>query len=90
MNSTNNRHVYVQAFVKRATIKAGNFRLHLHIYIYIYSFSRRFYPKRLPRESFTKVHRSDHNNEISPTLQVVKHESYIVKKPKNKCQREKS
>ena len=29
-----------------------------HIYIYIYSFSRRFYPKRLPRESFTKVHRS--------------------------------
>ena len=29
--------------------------LHLH---YIYSFSRCFYPKRLPRESFTKVHRS--------------------------------
>ena len=29
-----------------------------NIYIYIYSFSRRFYPKRLPRESFTKVHRS--------------------------------
>ena len=27
-------------------------------YIYIYSFSRRFYPKRLPRGSFTKVHRS--------------------------------
>ena len=27
-------------------------------YIYIYSFSRRFYPKRLPKESFTKVHRS--------------------------------
>ncbi|XP_062314440.1 sulfate transporter-like [Osmerus eperlanus] len=27
-------------------------------YIYMYSFSRRFYSKRLPRESFTKVHRS--------------------------------
>ena len=26
--------------------------------IYIYSFSRRFYTKRLPRESFAKVHRS--------------------------------
>ena len=25
-------------------------------YIYIYAFSRRFYPKRFPRESFTKVH----------------------------------
>jgi len=30
----------------------------LHEHIYIYAFSRRFYPKRLPRESFTKVHRS--------------------------------
>ena len=29
----------------------------LHI-IFIYAFSRCFYPKRLPRESFTKVHRS--------------------------------
>ena len=28
------------------------------IIIYIYAFSRRFYPKRLPRESFTKEHRS--------------------------------
>ena len=27
----------------------------LDIYIYMYSFSRRFYPKRLPRESFTKL-----------------------------------
>ena len=25
--------------------------------IYIYSFSRCFYPKQLPRESFTKVHK---------------------------------
>ena len=30
----------------------------LFILHYIYSFSRRFYPKRLPRESFTIVHRS--------------------------------
>ena len=29
--------------------------LHLHD-IYMYAFSRRFYPKRLPRESFTKEH----------------------------------
>ena len=31
---------------------------YIYIYIYIYSFSRRFYPKRLPRKSFTIVHRS--------------------------------
>ena len=31
---------------------------------YFYSFSRRFYPKRLPRESFTKGLRSLINNKI--------------------------
>ena len=30
----------------------------VYIHIYIYSFSRRFHPKRHPRESFTKVHKS--------------------------------
>ena len=41
-------------------------------YFDMYSFSRRFYPKRLPRESFTKVV-TDHNNEIAPkTLWVAK------------------
>ena len=39
------------------TLQKGNAHVnrpsHIHIYIYIYSFSRRFYPKRLPRESFT-------------------------------------
>ena len=61
--------------------------LHLH---YIYSFSRRFYPKQLPRESFTKVHRSLIIATRYPqTLQVVRHEEYIVK-TKIKCQREES
>ena len=54
-----------------------------YLYIYIYSFSRHFYPKRLPRESFTKVHRSlIITTRFPKTLQVVKHEAYIVKKTK--------
>ena len=36
-------------------------------YIYMYSFSRRFYPKRLPRESFTKSALvNDHKQRDSP------------------------
>ena len=34
----------------------SSFTLHLH---YMYAFRRHFYPKRLPRESITKVHRSE-------------------------------
>ena len=34
------------------------------------------------REIYKSAQVTDHNNEISPTLQVVKHESYIVKNPK--------
>ena len=30
----------------------------LQMFLHLHAFSRRFYPKRLPRESFTKEHRS--------------------------------
>ena len=37
------------------------------IMIYIHSFSRRFYPNRLPRESFTKVHRTPKTLRVGKT-----------------------